>query len=51
MDIERILNARQTGASVSTSKVDSYEAAVARLKAKIRQQITYWNNNIRILRM
>ena len=48
MDIERILNARQTGASVSTSKVDSYEAAVARLKAKIRQQITYWNNREKI---
>ena len=48
MDIEDILKARQTGASVSTSKVDSPEAAVGRLKAKIRQQITYWNNKEKI---
>ena len=48
MDIEDILKARQTGASVSTSKVDSPEAAVGRLKAKIRQQIIYWKNKEKI---
>lgn len=40
----RWLKLKQTGASVASSKVVSFEAACSRLKYKLEEQLGYWNN-------
>ncbi len=44
MDLHDLLNRKQTGASVSVSKVDNYKQAASRLKANLKQQLKYWEN-------
>ena len=44
MDLHDLLNRKQTGASVSVSKVDNYKEAASRLKANLEQQLKYWEN-------
>jgi hypothetical protein len=44
MDLHDLLNRKQTGASVSVSKVDNYEEAASRLKANLERQLKYWEN-------
>jgi hypothetical protein len=40
----RWLKLKQTGASVASSKVETFEAACSRLKSKLEEQLVYWNN-------
>ena len=40
----RWLKLKQTGASVASSKVETFEAACSRLKNKLEEQLGYWNN-------
>jgi len=44
MDLHDLLSRKQTGASVSTSKVDNFEQAKSRLKGNLERQLKYWEN-------